>query len=221
MRNKKNIVVILIPVLLIFFSIAGYCITKTYLTNSALNYLCEKYGANKEEFELIDYECSKYFLNDDAIPRIEKGYYKWEFKYNNRNFFVNRIEKKFYDDYQLEDVEKWCVEWLQKNVDEDIYFVTVSSSDLYNCQKTKGNNLVLSRNNILEFMNSFKKQETIETDYLWVYYDNENVSSKTLNEKVRRDYNLFGISFTQEKQTARDLQIDKNELCWRHWYWFE
>ena len=88
----------------------------------AINYLCEKYNAEPEDFKLVDYrrahlgsEAYMFFFEKPVI--ID---YAFEFEYNDKTFFVIKSENGFYDDYQLEDIELWCTEWLQENIDSRI-----------------------------------------------------------------------------------------------------
>ena len=194
--DKRILITISAFILLIIVSVfVGLHITKTNLTNAAIDYLCEKYGAREEEFELIDYERSKYFLNDDAIPSIERGNYKWEFKYNNRSFFVNKIDGKYYDDYQLADIEYLCVDWFKKNIDNSICCIDIDSYLIYEYQIEKNNNyLVFNDKNIEELLNS-KHARPLNT----VYYTSVNKKNKNdeLKNKTKHLLPNTGISVFQ------------------------
>ena len=209
MRNNISITLVIICVLILSV-IIGYHIEKSYYTNSVLNYLCEKYNATENDFELIDYERSKYFLNDDAIPQLEKGYYKWELKYNERIFFVNMIDGKYYDDYQLEDVEKWCIEWLQDNIEKSIYCLEISSFDYYEYQQKTGNNIEFSKDMVLDFFHSFDEQKINETKYLYVLFKNGNIDESKLKKRIRNSFELYGLLFEyKQKQNIKISRINK------------
>lgn len=216
MSKKQKIVFISVcaAILLIVAGVfLGLHITKINLTNAAVDYLCDKYNATEDEFELIDYERSKYFLNDDAIPQLEKGYYKWEFKYNDRNFFVNLIDGKYYDDYQLEDVEKWCVEWLQENIDKSVYVVEISAFDLYQYQQTiENNSFLFSKDTILDFFHSYGEKTVYDLDVLFVLYNNSNVNIDSINEQ-KTLLELDGLSFDYNQNQNTVITNIINEMC--------
>lgn len=216
-NDKKTLIIISVVISgIIISAILGYFITKINLTNSAVDYLCDKYNATENEFELIDYERSKYFLNDDAIPQIEKGYYKWEFEYKNRSFFVNRVDGKFYDDYQLEDVEKWCVEWLKKNIDESIVLVKISTSELYNYQlNSKDNTMALSYSSIESFINN-DLWDTIGST-MFAYYIDANIDENYLEDIAKNKLNST-FYFESINRLKYEIRHEKEKRCWVKYY---
>ena len=122
-KNKKWIII----VILILLSVLCACMILNlssyhFVKARAVNYLCDKYDADKDEFELVDYLHSGFHEEPDGewVDFINWHDFSFEFKYKNKSFFVNRYNGKFYDDYQIEDIEKWCTEWLKENVDEHI-----------------------------------------------------------------------------------------------------
>ncbi len=187
MKKKHKIIILVLVILFISGIAAGttaFHLRDKAMTNAAIDFLCEKYGAEEDEFKLLDYERGQYYNNDDLLFDIRWSDYKWEFEYKGRSFFVNRIDGLFYDDYQFEDVEKWCVEWLQKNVDERITGFGINSIHLFNFEMNeesisyKKNNYIFSYDKIEEFLNSkavyaFKTNEVFKLDK--IFNSNENM----------------------------------------------
>ena len=133
MQKKTNIGIIVAIVIAVCISapFCAYHIYKSVITDRAVNYLCEKYSEEKGAFEVLDCTVSHHSLNDDAIPQLEKSDSMWEVKYNNRRFFVKQTDGRYVDDYQLEDIEEWAVDYLQKNVDKNIVGIDLSSFHIY------------------------------------------------------------------------------------------
>ena len=185
-RKKKKIIYsaillalgIIIVLISLFF--VKYKTVDNYMTARAYHYLSAKYDADESEFTLIDYDKAHWFLNDDDFPELERAPYKWEFEYNGRKFFVNRLDRKFYDDYQLEEIEQWCVEWLQENVFSDILHIELNSFDLWNYQMKFGNT-VIRRENIEVFLTN-KPKSRYKT---FVYFESDNEgASQQIQSKV-------------------------------------
>ncbi len=134
MSKKQKIIFISVcaAILLIVAGVfLGLHITKINLTNAAVDYLCDKYNATEDEFELIDYENGNYYIDRTLFFEIKWSNYKWKYKYKDIVFNTERIDGKFYDDYQLNDLFEWTTEYLQNNVSEDIIGIEISSDMIY------------------------------------------------------------------------------------------
>lgn len=158
-KAKNRILVVFSVVLLISAIIFGsYAVAKTVMTKGAFEYLQDKYEMTEEQLDILDYETGRYHLvSTDWIfePfKIEWHNYKWQFEYNGREFFVNRINGRYYDDYQLDDIQLWATEWLSKNVDEHIIGIKFDSSHLLNYQLNYGNQSVITKQDAIEFFNN-------------------------------------------------------------------
>ena len=130
---NKTVKKIIIGVLVVISCIGLYKVLDTtsyiFVKAKAEHYLCQKYDAKPSEIELVDYKHAKpYWNHDPIISEIHWTDFSFEFEYNNKKFFVNRDEGKFYDDYQLEDIEKWCTQWLKENIDERIVGLEIDSN---------------------------------------------------------------------------------------------
>lgn len=158
-KAKNRILVVFSVVLLISAIVFGsYAVAKTVMTKGAFEYLQDKYEMTEEQLDILDYETGRYHLvSTDWIfePfKIEWHNYKWQFKYNGREFFVNRIDGRYYDDYQLDDIQLWATEWLSKNVDEKIVGIHFDSTHLLNYQLNYGNQSVITKQDAIEFFNN-------------------------------------------------------------------
>ena len=166
MKKKKTVIIIAVVIVgIIISTILGLFITKTTLTNAALNYLCEKYSASEEEFELVESENGSFYVDRTVFFNIRWSSFKWKYKYNNIVFNVERINSNYYDDYQLNDLFYWTTEYFKKNINEDIVGISISSDmiyfhnnkyDAYENTQISGfvQNQLWTENEILSFWNS-------------------------------------------------------------------
>ena len=89
-------------------------------------YLSLKYKESPTKFELVDHNQSYVRSEEYEVFFMKPKWvdFSFEYKYNDRLFFVNRDKGRFYDDYQLEDIENWSTEWLHKNVEFSYFELT-------------------------------------------------------------------------------------------------
>lgn len=141
---KKQIKTIILIIVILISGVVGYKIidrsSLAFIQTKAIDYLCEKYDASVNEFELVDYNSPHIYWKEHNIF-FQKPVWinpSFEFIYNGRLFIVSKMNNEFYDDYQLEDVEIWCTEWCQNNVDDRITAVEIDSSNtLFSYQELK------------------------------------------------------------------------------------
>lgn len=97
----------------------------------------------------------KKFGNDTSFLPLNTYWspYKWEIQYNDKSFFVNRIDGKYYDDYQLDEIESVATEWFKQNVDNNIVGIKLSSVNIINYQARIAGNITINENNIKDFLN--------------------------------------------------------------------
>ena len=136
-KIKASIILFICTFVLITVIYSGYQLYRSKLTNNAIHYLCEKYSAEKSDFEVLGFHIAHHYIDKDSLIYVKKSNNVWELKYSGRVFFVHQIDNVYYDDYQLEDVELWAVRWLQKNVDKNIAGIELNTFDLYSYQKEK------------------------------------------------------------------------------------
>lgn len=205
MKKRKINVEIMIIVALVAL-LAGYKLLDAtsyrFVEAKAVHYLCQKYDAQPEDFELVDYNQSHIYW-EEFFVFLEKPVwidFSFEFEYNDRKFIVNRFEGKFYDDYQLDDIEKWCTEWLKKNVDERIIGLQLDSFSIAIYEKNiNKNNYILTEQDTEDFLNNYSLNYTFNTTIL-IYYYEENVD-RTLKSKIKKEIR----SRAQQELTLNEL----------------
>lgn len=165
-----------------------------YVKAKAVAYLCKKYDAKITDFKLIDSRHAGTYWDssrDELFQFLAWKDFAFEFEYNGRKFFVNRNDGKFYDDYQLEDIENWCTEWLQKNIDENIVGIELIIDNYFNyiANCDKSNNYVLTKSDTKEFLDnySYGKYNYYQTIFYYNNYDhsNELEYTKQLKAKIK------------------------------------
>lgn len=101
-----------------------------------VEYLVNKYDFDKKDIILLDYEGEKF--HDDSDLGILFDWYTtpptWKLRYNKRTFGVSKTEYGFSDDYQLEDVFEWSVDYL-KTVDSNVVGIIIDYGYLHDIVK--------------------------------------------------------------------------------------
>ena len=166
-KKKKAITIILIVFILVFGVIfGGYFAIKTVMTKGAINYLQDKYNMSYNQITVLEYEMKKPGNDTSFLPlNTYWSPYKWELEYNNKSFFVNRIDGKYYDDYQLDEIESVATEWFKQNIDDKIVGIKLSSANIINYQARIAGNITISENNIKDFLNDKNTYSSIESTY--------------------------------------------------------
>lgn len=189
------------------------------------NYLSQKYDADKSEFELIDYKKFHSYWDDYNIfyPTLKWTDFSFEYKYNDKLFFVNRIDGKFYDDYQIDDVEKWCTEWLQNNIDERITGIEIKSGLLRGFCKDykKDNSYVFKATDAFDIINYSNGY----IEYNGIYYKDENLANQTdqikEEEKLKDKFdNKFGsdntVVFISQSRSIQKTRGKGDDSLWSY-----
>ncbi|MDD6603567.1 MAG: hypothetical protein PUE73_04455 [Eubacteriales bacterium] len=228
-KKKKAITIILIvSILIVGFIFGGYFVTKTVMTKGAFEYLQDKYEMTEEQLDILDYETGRYHLvSTDWIfePfKIEWHNYKWQFEYNGREFFVNRINGRYYDDYQLDDIQLWATEWLSKNVDEKIVGIHFDSTHLLNYQLNYGNQSVITKQDAIEFFNNaciyddykdsfvdFDAGIFVEESY---YYSLSNEEKDNILNTIK---DMLPSSEFEFLADSEDYKIEKDKIKYSIW----
>ena len=191
-----KIISVLICLIVVSFPLskAADKICYPYVKAKAVAYLCKKYDAKITDFKLIDSRHAGTYWDssrDELFQFLAWKDFAFEFEYNGRKFFVNRNDGKFYDDYQLEDIENWCTEWLQKNIDENIVGIELIIDNYFNyiANCDKSNNYVLTKSDTKEFLDnySYGKYNYYQTIFYYNNYDhsNELEYTKQLKAKIK------------------------------------
>lgn len=230
---KKTIRIILsllgvaiVVVLGIIFGIQAYKARNfDYVHEKSLEYLCEKYDAQPEEFELVYYNQAHYTQVEVGFLDYEKVWvdFSFEYVYKDRHFVVSRNKNGFYDDYQFDDIQKWCTEWLQENVDERIVGINFNTNNIINFYENTGYDFsyVLSKKDAKKFLlNYTNKDEFVHIYFFDLYYTDDDIKlyNEELCEKVNNtlgDDLICGANYTQERPSKRIDRIkDGNWDTW-------
>lgn len=153
-KKRKSIKIIFLAIILLTLAnLFAYPVVAA----QAKIYLSLKYKESPTKFELIDHNQSYVRSEEYEVFFMKPKWvdFSFEYKYNDRLFFVNRDKGRFYDDYQLEDIEKWCTEWLKENVDERIIGIDLDSGHIRKYQKV---------------FNNKKLYKNITKDFLYYYF---------------------------------------------------
>lgn len=229
MKTKTNKKVIIAVILLVISIIIFFKYTPAWaykiVERQAVSYLCDKYDAKEDEFELVDYAKPHIFFDSvgELVQKPVRVDYSFEFSYKGKNFFVNKIESDFFDDYQLDDLEIWCTTWLQNNVDKRIIGIDITNVDIrYYEMKNHSNGVLLSENNAEIFLNTYYKREdfkvaTIFCDNINFEFNKENESLiiQTLKDKINIDSDIY-ICFPDSKIIKHNSKF-VGEL-WKSYY---
>ena len=226
MSKKKKIAAFIIIFVFLLVGTVFLLNTTSYsfVKARAVNYLCDKYDAEKDEFDLVDYKPSKIYI--DSSGEIEQHLafsdFSFEFKYKDKNFFVNRYKGKLYDDYQIDDIEKWCTDWLKENVDENINGIAFDSISIANCLRRTNmtNKHVFTEDDAEKFIiNCYPKKgyPTYISYHLDNLKDDENNAirvnvSQIIKKKLSSDFR-FQLGITKMKEMNRRM-LKSNSDNW-------
>ena len=153
-KKRKSIKIIFLAIILLTLAnLFAYPVVAA----QAKIYLSLKYKESPTKFELVDHNQSHVRSEEYEVFFMKPKWvdFSFEYKYNDRLFFVNRDKGRFYDDYQLEDIENWCTEWLKENVDERIIGIDLDSGHIRKYQKV---------------FNNKKLYKNITKDFLYYYF---------------------------------------------------
>ena len=132
MKTKKKKLLIVFLVLII--GVLACLSVPAVRTLQAKYYLSQKYDAKMSEFSVKDYK-GKHLMPSEDMIFFEEYYlvgYSFEFEYNGRNFIVSKTDNGLYDDYQLENIEEWCTDWLKNNADLNMRGLSLDTDDILN-----------------------------------------------------------------------------------------
>lgn len=148
--------------------------------------------------------------------------FSFEFEYKGRRFIACRNKGAIYDDYQLDDIEKWCTEWLQENVDNRITGVILDTRDIlyYSSTIKKGYTYVITEAETENFLKNYKSFNDIK---VFNYYDINGPVNHGIDEELNQKI-IFkignGVDYSadySEKIITRE--IDKSRFInWSSWY---
>lgn len=169
-KSKKFILAILIIVI-------ALALIYSAILQIPKSYLSKKYNLERNEIKSV-YFVPPYFRNESNhssnIFDFEKVNSKWKIKYRNNNFYVDYINGKYYDDFQLTQIYNWTVEYLQKNIDSHISKVEIHSEYIYYFQaENNSSSELIQKSQIHNFLDFALKD--YNNDFV-VYYSVNDIS---------------------------------------------
>ena len=135
MKKNKKIILRILTIIFAAFLIFGiaHIIYVQYHRAEVVEYLVDKYDFDKKDIVLLDYEGEKF--HDDSDLGILFDWYTtpptWKLRYNKRTFGVTKTKYGFSDDYQLEDIFEWSVDYL-KTIDPNVVGIKINCGKLHN-----------------------------------------------------------------------------------------
>lgn len=197
MKLKKNyaiglsIIFGLIVLLLCCFTLKT--LINNNKSNDAKRYIANKYNIETDLISEVSY--TKKHLEPDFVLFENYNIWvvpsRWKFNYGEREFNVEYINDHFVDDFQLEDLEIWCTEYLQDNVDSNISGIELYSDMIFHdntydmFSKRSRYYTVRSSKSLSYSDNKLWKQEDISEflnyqfdnyKHLGVFYKTDNIS---------------------------------------------
>lgn len=215
MKKGKRIILTIVTVIaaiFLLFNITHIIYVQCHRAE-VVEYLVDKYDFDKKDIILLDYEPSKF--HDDTSLGVPFDWYTtsetWKLRYNKRTFGVSKTEYGFCDDYQLEDVFEWSVDYL-KTVDSNVVGIKINCGKLHD---------IVTKENIKDFLKNdndsfviYYKVDSLEQYYTYskngFKYTNDNfdnINSQVLKkfEFINKDIENKGVYLT-----TSDLEFSRN-----------
>lgn len=192
-------------------------------------YLSLKYKDAPSKFELVDHNQAHLRSEEYQVFFMKPVWvdFSFEYKYNDRLFFVNRDKGRFYDDYQLEDIEKWSTEWLQENVDKRIVGIELNSNHIFKYQ-SKFNNNKINQDETEKFLHNYFSGNLDDLYFACLNNEHQPVNDNDnlkINKMIYKKLNLIGINSESyiKSLSNSNYEIEKSKTgysTWTTYYWF-
>lgn len=215
MKKNKKIILRILTIIFAAFLIFGiaHIIYVQYHRAEVVEYLVDKYDFAKKDIILLDYEPSKF--HDDTSLGIPFDWYTthetWKLRYNKRTFGVSKTEYGFCDDYQLEDIFEWSVDYL-KTIDPNVVGIKINCGKLHD---------IVTKENIKDFLindnNSFViyyKVDSLEQYYTYskngFKYTNDNFDK--INSQILKKFRSINNNIENKGVylTTSNLKFSRN-----------
>jgi len=191
MKKGKRIILTIVTVIaatFLLFNITHIIYVQCHRAE-VVEYLVDKYNFDKKDIILLDYEGEKF--HDDSDLGILFDWYTtpptWKLRYNKRTFGVSKTEYGFSDDYQLEDVFEWSVDYL-KTVDSNVVGIIIDYGYLHD---------IVTKENIKDFLIN-------DNDSFVIYY---KVNDLSPYRRMSRNNN--SVLSTEKYKSLREKLLNK------------
>ncbi|WP_448900853.1 hypothetical protein [Eubacterium sp.] len=213
-KSKKFILRILTIIFAVFliFGIAHIIYVQCHRAE-VVEYLVDKYDFDKKDIVLLDYEGEKF--HDDSDLGILFDWYTtpptWKIKCNKRTFGVSKTKYGFSDDYQLEDIFEWSVDYL-KTIDPNVVGIKINCGKLHN---------IVTKDTIKDFLINdndsfviYYKVDSLEQYYIYskngFKYTNDNYDK--INYQVLKEFEFINKDIENKGVflTTSNLKFSRN-----------
>lgn len=212
MKLKKNyaiglsIIFGLIVLLLCCFTLKT--LINNNKSNDAKRYIANKYNIETDLISEVSY--TKKHLEPDFVLFENFNIWvvpsRWKFNYGEREFNVEYINDHFVDDYQLEDLEIWCTEYLQDNVDSNISGIELYSDMIFH-------------DNTYDMFSKRSRYYTVRSSKSLSYSDNKLWKQEDISEFLNYqfdNYKHLGVFYKTDnisKYSTTDINIVTTIWC--------
>lgn len=215
MKKNKKIILRILTIIFAVFLIFGiaHIIYVQYHRAEVVEYLVDKYDLDKKDIILLDYEGEKF--HDDSDLGILFDWYTtpptWKLRYNKRTFGVTKTKYGFSDDYQLEDIFEWSVDYL-KTIDPNVVGIKINCGKLHD---------IVTKENIKDFLINdndsfviYYKVDSLEQYYTYskngFKYTNDNFDK--INSQILKKFRSINNNIENKGVylTTSNLKFSRN-----------
>lgn len=215
MKKSKKFILRLLTIIFAAFLIFGiaHIIYVQYHRAEVVEYLVDKYDFDKKDIILLDYEGEKF--HDDSDLGILFDWYTtpptWKLRYNKRTFGVTKTKYGFSDDYQLEDIFEWSVDYL-KSIDPNVVGIKINCGKLHD---------IVTKENIKDFLINdndsfviYYKVDSLEQYYTYskngFKYTNDNFDK--INSQILKKFRSINNNIENKGVylTTSNLKFSRN-----------
>lgn len=139
MVKKKFFTLFLCTIITILLSTSLYLVIVNLSYDAVRTYLCDKYDIKKDSIILMYHK---------SVSDNKEKVTTYKFIYKNKIFNVIDKNNSYVDDFQFDNIEKWCTEYLQINVDNRIIGIQLDT-DMIGAY-----NRALTQDDVLKFLQS-------------------------------------------------------------------
>ena len=170
MRLKKRTIILIPTIVFILILVIGSLLKNTFVSL----YLHDKYDMPFSQIEMLSYDKSHFKFDYGLDSSNSTTFFpkKWTIEYKDKVFVVQRYWFHFVDDYQLEDIDVLVTKKLQKEIDEHITHIVITSDMIYHSPQYKFNyklpysdHKLWTEKNIDSLFNSILENEDVSLFY--------------------------------------------------------
>ena len=215
MKKSKKFILRILTIIFAAFLIFGiaHIIYVQCHRAEVVEYLVDKYDFDRKDIILLDYEGERF--HDDSDLGILFDWYTtpptWKIRCNKRTFGVSKTKYGFSDDYQLEDIFEWSVDYL-KSIDPNVVGIKIDCGKLHN---------IVTKDTIKDFLINdndsfviYYKVDSLEQYYTFskngFKYTNDNYDK--INYQVLKEFEFINKDIENKGVflTTSNLKFSRN-----------